>query len=160
LSDGYSPSPALQESIERVTMDWFNRGDGFAHRRIAEAIQEFLPRRRNVDEKRCLRYLYGVGVDQRSGTRPQALFRRVRHVLGLSPDWSFRAFRSVPSTYWATTNKYFGVEVIRDLLGRIARADHGGSANGKSVTAEYARERGDYSRAYYGQSVTLSQGAQ
>lgn len=153
LAGSYSPATGLRRAVDEVIHDWFYRGDGLAHRRISEAILAGLPGSRRTDEGLCHKLLYGVRTEGAGAM--EALSRMARYHLHLSPDWSFRHWRSVPSLSWTGTDKFFGVETVQALVERI-RTAAGLSSSGETVTAGYARDRHDYECDYHGHTITLT----
>jgi surface carbohydrate biosynthesis protein len=154
LAGTYRMPDGVRCAIDAVVADWFHRTDGSAHERVRDAVVAALDGRRMVDERQCARYLYGLDTPRTSlGDR---LAREVRYHARLSPDWSFRQFRTVPSTSWAQTDKFFGVDDVRALVARIEQAQAARGATTKRVVAASARERGDYQRDQHGFAVTMT----
>jgi hypothetical protein len=150
----YKPATEILSSIERVISTWFYRADGLAHRRVTATIRSCLGGAREVDERRCARLVYDL-----RGHYPKNLSdlgSSIRYGLGLSPDWSFRQLRIVPSLAWTKTNKLFDVAEVRRLIRRMQTASQINGFNSRPVQVELARVRGDYLRNYFGHSITLS----
>jgi surface carbohydrate biosynthesis protein len=103
--------------------DWFAASDGRAYRRVADTVRAALPRERTVSEARCIANLYQLSNPEQS--RRQRLAARLRYALRLSPAWAFRQWRIADGAAWCGSEKYFGVDDVTRLAGRIARADAG-----------------------------------
>ena len=153
LSGGYKPSAAMLRSIERVVGTWFYRSDGLAHQRVSDTVSSCLSGAREVDERLCTRLIYSLGAGSRKDL--PYLAASVRHRFDMSPDWSFRHMRNVPSPP-GIANKLFGVAEVRDLTKRVKAASQAYGFGARPVQVDFARVRGDYLRDYHGHSVTLS----
>ncbi|HEX6965413.1 MAG TPA: surface carbohydrate biosynthesis protein [Gemmatimonadaceae bacterium] len=134
LAGRYEPSAELRAATETVVRDWFHARDGLAFRRVSDAVLAALADRnasddrhagRHVNPRRCARLLHGLDGP---GLAPDAmqrrrhvdgLSRRVRFAFRLSPDWSFRHMRAVPSERWERSDKRFGTDDVRAIIARI-----------------------------------------
>jgi len=149
LAGKYAPNPYLEDAKVKVITDWFHRIDGLSHRRVSDAIEEGLPAERTVDERLCTRFVY---EHAHQGSMVERLSARARAAFGLSPDWSFRRFRSVPALDWTRTAKHLDIHEVRELSRRIEQI----SPFGGQLHIALARENGDYLRRYHGHSITVS----
>ncbi|HSE21513.1 MAG TPA: surface carbohydrate biosynthesis protein [Pyrinomonadaceae bacterium] len=154
LNGNYKLPTEIRNSIERVIGTWFYRADGLAHRRVSETIRSCLGSAREVDERRCAKFVYQLSTDYPKNL--SYLGSSIRYGLGLSPDWSFRQMRNVPSLAWTKTNKLFDVAEVRGLTTRMQTASQVGGFTLRPVEVELARVRGDYLLNYCGHSITLS----
>jgi hypothetical protein len=146
------PEP-VAESSRTVIRDRFYVIDGKAHVRVAEAVMEHVPARRQVDEAMCDRFLHGLEAD--SLPAAQRLARGTRRLLGLSPEWSFRAFREIPEIKWGETDQYFDAPGVQAILERIRAAESKRGVASAAVTVAPSRELGVYASGFRGTGVTV-----
>lgn len=155
LAGTYEPDAELRRETECVISEWFHRRDGLAFRRVADAVSAATTGERKVDEELCRRFMHGLYVDERNSDPHFA--HRIRHLLGVSPHWSFRRLRSVPEEWWAESDKVFTPEQVRTLASRVERAARDSGGEVRPVNVHSSRESGRYiHRSFLGQSVTLS----
>jgi surface carbohydrate biosynthesis protein len=153
LEGRYATQPDLQRSTDAVIHDWFYRADGLCHKRVSDAVLMHLQGVREVDERLCRRFHYGLNGENRPGIG--LMLRGLRHRLRLSPEWSFRKWQRIPDTGWAATDKYFGVGEIRELSARISLTRRANGHAAREVTVGLAREVDGRLREYASNSVTL-----
>lgn len=154
LAGDYRTPDDIRCSTELVIREWFHAMDGMAHRRVAEAVVGELGSLTEVDRAYCGRMLHRIDSSpRRSGKR---FGRIVRHRLGLSPEWSFRAFRAVPPDEWVRSDQYFDAERTREISARIEAARRIGEQAAPGIRISQARDRNDYSYGYRGYSVALT----
>ena len=153
LAGCYDTPADTKRALKRVIGKWFYDADGLAHQRVAGAVIPYLNGEREVDERLCAKFLYGVNIG--AGWNFERLGRTVRYACNLSSDWSFRHMRKVPSSSWETTNKFFGVEQVRRLADRVRAASAANGYAARPLRVEFARGTSDYVRDYHGHSITL-----
>lgn len=155
IVDGtYQPSDDTRTAIDTVIHDWFYRNDGHAHDRVAETILRCTRDARPVDERVCKRYAHGIGMV--APLSPNAVGRRVRHLLDLSPEWSFRDWRAVPTTNFLDTDQYFGVGDVAGFETQIDACRRAARLPVQELDVALARDRGQYAYHYDGQAVLVA----
>lgn len=153
LAGTYRPSEQAAAAKARVIHDWFHSDDGRAHERVSAAVLEQASLAGRVSYARCRRQLHGLDAPDARG--PARAARWLRWRLGLPSYWSFRRMRPMPSAAWTQSNKYFGVEEVRPLVGRIERARREAGGDTVPVRVAAASDSGAYLSPYRGHSVTL-----
>jgi hypothetical protein len=123
IMDGTGAARNATLAARENLSDWFAASDGCAYRRVADTIRAALPRERTVNEASCVANLYQLGDPKQS--RRQRIAARLRYALRLSPAWAFRQWRTADGAAWCGSEKFFGVDDVTQLAGRIARADAG-----------------------------------
>jgi surface carbohydrate biosynthesis protein len=151
LEERHAVPPDLAERRRKVIHDWFFETDGRAHRRVTDAIGEYLVEAADVDAALCRRLLYGVEKDSSQSGQP--IGSRLRHALRLSPHWSFRKMRLVvpsprPEKTFAAAEVEALVRIVADLRARAGERT-------RPLSVSLARENGDYSDGFRGHAVTL-----
>jgi hypothetical protein len=141
------------EEICAVVREWFCANDGLSYQRVADTVLDRTVQRGRVDRDRCYRLLHGLSGE--SEWSRAHLGRRLRHALRLPVDFSFRHVRSLPSTRWTSTDKYFGVKEVAELATRIRAARAGQGLPTRPIGVRQSRETGDYLGGYAGHSVTM-----
>lgn len=153
LSGAFAIPAHVERRIGEVIHDWFFMNDGKSHQRVSDAILACTRGTRRVDENLCKEYLYGID-GRRRGIVPD-ISRRVRYWLNLSPEWSFRQMRSVPSASWLGTDQYFSDADVRRLVDRIqARAGHNADVSGE-INVALVRESASHAAKYASRSVLV-----
>lgn len=152
-TQAYQPLASLQKEIDTVIGEWFYCIDGRAHNRVCDAIEAALPPSRQVNDRGCSRYLYGL--HERSLTSSRYWGSRVRYALGLSPDFSFHDLRLNPYDVWSHTAKHLSLVDARSTVGRIEMAARHQGASVRPVDVATARDSGHYHHRYQGFSLSL-----
>lgn len=152
--DGNRRAEEAARTAEEVIREWFYRVDGIGYSRVSEAILRSLERPSEVDRRFSTRCLYGLeSVDRSVLTK---LARRVRYLLNLPPDWSFRSMRASPAEHWSKTDQFFDATAVRHLAERIRTCrSHQGLAAG-SVEVRRVRRGQDHRFGYQNYSVRLA----
>jgi surface carbohydrate biosynthesis protein len=138
----------------RVTREWFYRIDGLAHRRVSDTLLQSVEPGVEIDRRFCGRRLYGL--DGSGGGGLAGLGRRVRHLLNLPPDWSFRSMRASPPEHWSKTDQFFDASAVRDLAERIQACRRAQGLAARKVEVRRVRERQDHRFSYRNYSVRLA----
>jgi surface carbohydrate biosynthesis protein len=157
LAGSYAPAASLKATQKSVIAAWFHRIDGRAHARVADTIAAHLPRERGVDEAACERFLYGI--DGTTSQLAERARRRLRFQLRLRPDWSPRPGAASWGADWLRTDQYFGAAEVHDSLARVLAARGALGLPVQPLSAEHARDRGDFSNRFRGHSVTIAHAA-
>jgi surface carbohydrate biosynthesis protein len=115
LAGRFRTSPQVGEAVRRVISDWFYQNDGLAYGRVADAIVSRLDGPRRVNEGLCAQFREASAIERRGKV---GVGKAVRRVFGVSPEWSFRKMRRIPSRRAAV--KYFGVPDVQRLLDKLS----------------------------------------
>jgi hypothetical protein len=150
-------SDQAAEAARESLTDWFFRLDGFAHRRVADAIVEHLPVTRSVDVDRCVANLYQLRDP--THTAGQRLAARVRHTLRLSPAWAFRQWRVADGESWRQSDKRFGVADVVELVRRIRVASGEDTPELGRLTVTPGKSENPHGAPVRSYSVTMQAGA-
>ncbi|MBX6332132.1 MAG: hypothetical protein IRY91_09825, partial [Gemmatimonadaceae bacterium] len=158
LAGGYHVPEATHTEIDDVIRDWFHCVDGEAHERVAAAVMAAVNEHRTVRYAACKQHLHGVCAEGGGeGTGLSGLGRRLRYRLGLSPEWSFRHFREVPTAGFAGTDQAYDLPDVHQTLAQIAERDRRiGRPAAPPISAARARDAGEYVHRYAGQSIVLT----
>jgi hypothetical protein len=154
LGGTFKPPTTIRPRIEKVINTWFYRADGLANKRVSDTVSSCLKGPREVDERICKKFAYNLEPSSRNFF--SHLAGNIRQRFGLSPDWSFRQMRKVPTLSWNDSNKSFGVAEVQILTDRVREAFQAQGHLVRPVRASLARLRGDYLLDYHGHSITLS----
>lgn len=140
LLDGkYVVPNGIKGRIGSVTEDWFNRIDGRAYQRVADAILDSLSAETEPDKRLCRRFLYripspGSNLKANPGDR-------IRHFLNLPSRFAFREMRSFYNT---KMDDRFNEKSVAELAKRIS-----GALGGHEVRITRANDSGAYLQPRY-----------
>lgn len=154
LEGGDRQTAEAARIAEEVTRDWFYRSDGVGYSRVSDAILRGLERRPEVDHRFCARRLYGI--EDLDGSALANLARRIRYLLNLPPDWSFRSMRASPAEHWSKTDQFFDAATVRNLAERIQTCRRSQGLAARNVEVRRVREGQDHRFGYRNYSVRLA----
>jgi len=152
LAGTFHTPDSTRTAIDDVIHDWFLSGDGQAHQRVADVVMRCARKSAGADRRKTRRHLHGV--DARFPSGGGSFGRRARYWLGMSPEWSFRDRRAVPTMGFLGTDQYFGAEEVQAIMGQIGRRANLGR-HPPASRAALARDAGHYVHRYGGQAVVL-----
>lgn len=140
-------------SAETVTREWFYKSDGLAYRRVSETVLRSLELRPEIDQRYCARRLYKIEGTPSNGLANVA--KRIRSVLNLPPDWSFRLMGSSPAEHWSKTDQFFDAPRVLHLVERIQACRRSQGLGARSIEVRRVREGKDHRFGYRNYSVRL-----
>ena len=125
LNGNFKLPPEIAGNIKKVVAENFYKIDGYAHKRVADAILKAVySRTPNPSLSKCSNLVYGV-VDKSLIGRAT---RSIRKGLSLSPHWSFRQWKNITGELaWDHSEKYFDAEQVKSMMDAIVAGVHAAS---------------------------------
>jgi len=155
LNDSFKFPSEIAKNIDSVVKSTFYKIDGYAHKRVADAILKAIESANsNMSIGKCHDPMYGRYYKTLKGRVDLC----IRRILGLSVHWSFRHWRNIVNKLeWDHSKKYFDADRVKIIVDAIDECAQSGSKEPlRKVGVVSAQERGDYHFGFMqGRSVAL-----
>lgn len=147
-------------NIDRVVEETFYKIDGYAHKRVADAVLSAVNSATSrTSIYKCRDFTCGIS---RNSLKARVV-TSIKRTIGIPANWSIRYMRYFPGESmpvdlpWDNSDKYFDADVVKAIVDAIEacpEAERGERV--RAVGVQSAQERGDYHFDYrQGRSVTV-----